>query len=975
MPSSNQIIIKRRVHGGLLLFAWIVLILLPGILFQFSFSELLKFTKNFNYKQIKPQMMLEMDLFKKDIDLENYLTRKLTGIGKEFKASKKNYSPENIKEFLQAKIGIKPSLVITHGKDTKILKFWSSKVFHKEVGPMPKTLTKQFLMGINKQPFHDFFSKKLKRKYKRLTSKNAWNKFLKKTNMFFQKKLTLISEVQLASDHAVKSISGKLGGPVFLFYECIKKENRVEAGFFIAIKGVDLPAEKAAAESLEAENQMLKRDIVLAPKNVLLRLKNNLDKVSSFSSDVGGINLHSTIPQSVLSHYIQAGGIYPKNLKVVEENLPLLKVSCSKKELEHPLSQWADFILKLSKLLIIIGGVFFLRTYFYGFDFNLGIQFKLMIGLFMVSLVPFSMLVTSYIAYQDFGKKYFVSEVEQEINRNVDLLQKSFANFLSNKQVVALNLSEFIAEQGNKTEAETIKLIENWTKSASSAVDVVIGFANGRFHQINKPEVFEKYPIDNDEKSLRRVTAASIINFCFDDGKVNYGKAVSGFVGQAFNGEFLSKVLDGNGELYDFPRFKTGSMYSTVKLIEKKSRKFIGILSIRFHKDLLMNEFLKANKAKLSSKKSIFNFLLTYDYFKLKFSNGISEIEKFSNSKKLIEPGLKNKIFLAKQNNQAIGWNITKSGEERIELVKFFPKFPLIIHALAKSRAKAGLVSYPIFGLLGYLFFMLLVLYKFLGEIYLKPVKEFVRVSNEVENGNYQVSTDIQSGDEFQELKTAFKSMIRGLSQKEKLAKFVSDDVMEIVQAESDAGLHPGGEKVEASILFIEIENFERMARENTAEETIALLDKFIESGSRLAAENNGVLDKVIEGTLMLVFREKKELNELSHALRAAKTALDLQSFLKSEKILARVGIASGTVVSGRIGSRKGKLDYTVIGDTVNLAARLKGNAKKATTSGIVLAPSTIRKLRGKARVQFIERVSIKGKTRDFSIYELLALR
>jgi len=88
-----------------------------------------------------------------------------------------------------------------------------------------------------------------------------------------------------------------------------------------------------------------------------------------------------------------------------------------------------------------------------------------------------------------------------------------------------------------------------------------------------------------------------------------------------------------------------------------------------------------------------------------------------------------------------------------------------------------------------------------------------------------------------------------------------------------------------------------------------------------------------------------------------------------------RAGIASGNVVSGRIGSRLGKLDYTVIGDTVNLAARLKIEAAKAGTTGIVVAPSTIRGLRGQGRVAFIERVEIKGKSREYPLYELLELR
>jgi adenylate cyclase len=86
-------------------------------------------------------------------------------------------------------------------------------------------------------------------------------------------------------------------------------------------------------------------------------------------------------------------------------------------------------------------------------------------------------------------------------------------------------------------------------------------------------------------------------------------------------------------------------------------------------------------------------------------------------------------------------------------------------------------------------------------------------------------------------------------------------------------------------------------------------------------------------------------------------------------------GIASGMAISGKIGSKAGKLDYTVIGNPVNLAARLKSQAHIATQTGILLCPQTIRYLKGSGKLRFIDRIVIKGRTRTFPMYELLALR
>ena len=87
-------------------------------------------------------------------------------------------------------------------------------------------------------------------------------------------------------------------------------------------------------------------------------------------------------------------------------------------------------------------------------------------------------------------------------------------------------------------------------------------------------------------------------------------------------------------------------------------------------------------------------------------------------------------------------------------------------------------------------------------------------------------------------------------------------------------------------------------------------------------------------------------------------------------------GIASGRVISGRIGSYSGKLDFTVIGNPVNLAARFKTESKNGTEeTGIIISGTTIGLMNGRANVRFLRRVSIKGKARKYNIYELLSIR
>jgi class 3 adenylate cyclase len=79
--------------------------------------------------------------------------------------------------------------------------------------------------------------------------------------------------------------------------------------------------------------------------------------------------------------------------------------------------------------------------------------------------------------------------------------------------------------------------------------------------------------------------------------------------------------------------------------------------------------------------------------------------------------------------------------------------------------------------------------------------------------------------------------------------------------------------------------------------------------------------------------------------------------------------------LSGKIGSSSGTLDFSVIGNTVNLAARLKSFADSAKKTGIIVCPQTVKTLARDVRFRFIDRVPVKGRTRKFAIFTALELR
>jgi adenylate cyclase len=162
-----------------------------------------------------------------------------------------------------------------------------------------------------------------------------------------------------------------------------------------------------------------------------------------------------------------------------------------------------------------------------------------------------------------------------------------------------------------------------------------------------------------------------------------------------------------------------------------------------------------------------------------------------------------------------------------------------------------------------------------------------------------------------------------------------------------------------------------------------ALLNAYFTRMDGCIRLSHGRLDKFIGDAIMAVFRDEgPDRRQAQNACRAALAMRrEVERFNRKRaaqglfQVETGIGIASGSVISGRIGSRHGRLDFTVIGDPVNLAARVEAESVKGRKTRILLAPSTIRLLKGQGRLEFLGRLPLKGKSRSFSLYELLGMR
>jgi adenylate cyclase len=187
-----------------------------------------------------------------------------------------------------------------------------------------------------------------------------------------------------------------------------------------------------------------------------------------------------------------------------------------------------------------------------------------------------------------------------------------------------------------------------------------------------------------------------------------------------------------------------------------------------------------------------------------------------------------------------------------------------------------------------------------------------------------------------------------------------------------------GGKSTPATILFSDIRGFTTLTEELGAQGTVALLNEYFSLMVDCIQHEEGMLDKFIGDAIMAAFGMPiAHSDDEDRALRAAIAMIrSLEAWNQARLAEGKrpvdmgIGLNTDVVVSGNIGSPK-RMDYTVIGDGVNLAARLE-SACKQYNARILISENTYRKLHGTYRIREIDRVIVKGKTEPVSIYEVL---
>ncbi len=212
---------------------------------------------------------------------------------------------------------------------------------------------------------------------------------------------------------------------------------------------------------------------------------------------------------------------------------------------------------------------------------------------------------------------------------------------------------------------------------------------------------------------------------------------------------------------------------------------------------------------------------------------------------------------------------------------------------------------------------------------------------------------------------------------KNEVSKYVSPTVLENIDIDSDKPMATVGRRENVTVMFLDIRGFTSISEQHTAEEVTEILNDYFKEIIPVIKKHHGVINKFIGDAILAVFSGETPEIHAKNAVRAGKAILKrlknfqhIQEAQGREKIQAGIGVNTGIVFLGNIGNEE-RCEYTVIGDTVNVANRAE-RANRIYKTEFLITENTYPYVKDIADVIKISDVQMKGKREKVNVYEVL---
>ncbi|QDZ01168.1 HAMP domain-containing protein [Nitratireductor mangrovi] len=249
-----------------------------------------------------------------------------------------------------------------------------------------------------------------------------------------------------------------------------------------------------------------------------------------------------------------------------------------------------------------------------------------------------------------------------------------------------------------------------------------------------------------------------------------------------------------------------------------------------------------------------------------------------------------------------------------------------------------------------------------------RPILRIGSAATEIAKGNLDIRVEgVRSRDEIGDLAGRFNDMIVQLNERFELQKFVSLGTMKAIQGSDERTVSLGGERRRVAMLFADIRGYTAFSENREPEVVVAVLNSYFQRLADLVVAHHGDIDKYVGDQIMAVFGGQRMAKHAVECAIAMMTAMDEMEGESGADLQIGIGVHVGEVVVGAMGSSQRK-DFTVLGDHVNLAARLCSHADPAVT---LVSREVLDELPEKlaSRAAKLTPIKVKGKTRPIEIF------
>jgi adenylate cyclase len=297
-----------------------------------------------------------------------------------------------------------------------------------------------------------------------------------------------------------------------------------------------------------------------------------------------------------------------------------------------------------------------------------------------------------------------------------------------------------------------------------------------------------------------------------------------------------------------------------------------------------------------------------------------------------------------------------------------------------RDRMRASLYRH-IGGLVALLVIVLLLALRFASRLG-HAVSQISDAARRVKGGEYATLPPLRTGDEIERLGQDFNQMVQGLKERDHLretfGRYVTRQVADHLMK---GNVNLGGELVPVTVLFSDIRSFTSISETMEPRALLDFLNEYFSGMVESVLSHGGVVDKFMGDAIMAVFGAPVPQPE--DALHAVQAALEMRTRLEQinrdfaarglPEIKTGIGLHSGQVVAGNMGHVE-RMEYTVIGDTVNLASRLEGMTKELGCD-VILSEDLFRSVEQSVVAEPLKRIKVKGRDQDVMVYRLIGMK